>query len=71
MGTVPVASWGSNFFGIERAEGIRRVVFSGADFGLDGLTFEQSSPTPVPEPGSATLVGLGLGALGLKRRRAR
>lgn len=68
LGTVPVASWGSNFFGIERSEGIRRVVFSGADFGLDALTFESAS-TPVPEPGTAVLVGLGLAVLRCARKR--
>jgi hypothetical protein len=68
IGTVPVASWGSNFFGIERTEGIRRVVFSGIDFGLDALTFE--APLLVPEPATGALCGLGLAALGLMRRRA-
>ncbi len=58
--TVPLASWGTNFLGIERTEGIRRVVFSGADFGLDGLTFEAAPATPVPEPGTALLLWVGL-----------
>jgi hypothetical protein len=66
IGTVPVASWTNNFLGIERSEGIRRVVFSGADFGLDGLTFE------APEPGSFATVSLGLALLGMAgRKRAR
>jgi hypothetical protein len=68
IGTVPVGSWGSNFFGIERVEGIRRVVFSGADFGLDGLTFE--GPLVVPEPATGALFGLGVVALGFMRRRS-
>ncbi len=42
-----VANWGTSFLGLERSEGIRRVVFRGADFGLDGFTFEA---TPLPEP---------------------
>lgn len=42
-----VASWSTSFLGIGRSEGIRRVVFRGADFGLDGLTFDA---TPLPEP---------------------
>jgi hypothetical protein len=52
-----VASWGSagSFLGLQRIEGIRRVVFSGVDFGIDGLAFEA-----VPEPASAVLLGLGL-----------
>ena len=68
IGTVPVANWGNNFFGLERSEGIRSVVFSGADFGIDGLTFE-GSPVVVPEPATGVLVGLGLVVLGLARRQ--
>jgi hypothetical protein len=43
-----VANWGldASFLGLERSEGIRRVVFRGADFGLDGFTFDA---TPLPE----------------------
>jgi len=63
--TVHQRDWGSSFLGIERSEGIRRVVFSGADFGLDGLTFEQASSTPVPEPGTHLLLALGLAGLAL------
>jgi hypothetical protein len=66
-----VASWGSagSFLGLERAEGIRSVVFSGVDFGLDGLSFEPT-PAPVPEPATLALVGLGLLVLALRPRRA-
>jgi hypothetical protein len=52
-----VPSWGSagSFLGLQRIEGIRSVVFSGVDFGIDGLAFEA-----VPEPASGALLGLGL-----------
>lgn len=63
IASVPVASWGSNFIGIERSEGIRSVVFSGVDFGVDGLTFE------VPEPGSLVLMALGLAGLAVLSTR--
>ena len=69
IGTVPVASWGSNFLGIEASAGIRRVVFSGVDFGLDGLTYE-APITPVPEPSTAIFLLGGLVALGFEARRA-
>ena len=65
-----VADWGtaSAFLGIQRAESITRVVFSGHDFGLDNLYFE--ALTPVPEPGTLVQLGLGLAALcGLRRPR--
>jgi hypothetical protein len=65
-----VAAWGSSFVGLERSEGIRRVVFRGADFGLDGLTFEAA---PVPEPSVmllASVGALGLWLLGERRPRA-
>jgi hypothetical protein len=52
-----VASWGTSFLGLERSEGIRRVVFRGADFGLDGLTFE-AAPLPEPRIGLLILGGL-------------
>ncbi len=68
ISTVPVGSWGTNFLGIERSEGIRRVVFSGADFGLDGLT---SEITPVPEMSTGVLLGIGLAGLSLAGRRKR
>jgi hypothetical protein len=62
LGTVDLAGWGANFLGLEHAAGIRRAVFTGADFGLDGLAFE-AAPIVVPEP--ATLPALALGLLGL------
>jgi hypothetical protein len=63
-----VASWGSSFLGIERSEGIRRIVFRGADFGIDGVTFEAAS---VPEPRAALLASVGvLGLWWMGGRRA-
>jgi hypothetical protein len=61
-GAVGLASWGSNFLGIQRPEQISRVVFSGRDFGLDGFTFENDTLL-VPEP--ATLQAMLLGLLGM------
>lgn len=52
-----VANWGTSFLGLERSEGIRRVVFRGADFGLDGFTFDA---TPLPEPRIGLLILAGL-----------
>ena len=65
-----VASWGSagSFLGLERVEGIRSVVFTGVDFGLDGLSFEPA-PLPVPEPSTLPLIGLGLLVLASRPRR--
>jgi len=60
--TVPVATWGTNFIGIERPEQIARVVFSAPDFGLDGLTFENNLLL-VPEP--STLSALAMGLVGM------
>lgn len=62
LATVDLPQWGANFLGLENAAGIRRAVFTGADFGIDGLTFE-AAPIVVPEP--ATLSALGLGLVGL------
>jgi hypothetical protein len=56
-----VAAWGTSFLGIERAEGIRRVVFRGQDFGLDGLTFD-ATPLPLPEPKLGLLILVALAA---------
>jgi len=69
MPTGPVATWGNQFLGLERSEGIARVVVSGVDFGIDGLTFE-TAPVVVPEPASGLLLGLGVAALAVRARRA-
>ena len=71
MAAPSVAAWGTNgaFLGIERAEGISRIVFTGVDFGIDGLSFEPM-PIPVPEPATASLLGFALVALALATRRA-
>ena len=55
-----VAAWGTSFLGLERAEGIRRVVFRGSDFGIDGLTFDATPLIPLPEArlGALMLVGI-------------
>lgn len=72
ISTVPVASWNSNFLGIQSTSGIRRMVFSGVDFGIDGLTFEANgSVLPVPEPSTAVFVLGGLIGLSATGRRAR
>jgi hypothetical protein len=67
IATVPVTSWMGNFLGIERTEGIRRIVFSGADFGIDALRFE-AAPVNVPEPEGLALIGVGLGLLAIAGR---
>jgi hypothetical protein len=71
MAAPSVQDWGtaSSFLGIQRAEGIVRVVFSGHDFGLDNLYFE--SLMAVPEPSTFTQLALGLLALAGMRGRVR
>jgi hypothetical protein len=64
-----VAAWGTSFLGLERSEGIRRVVFRGSDFGIDGLTFEATPLAPLPEPRIGLLI-LGALAVGFWRGRA-
>jgi len=68
VSTVPVPQWANNFVGLERSEGIRRIVFSGVDFGLDDLTFE-STASAVPEPDTLVLLGTGLIGLVIGRSR--
>jgi hypothetical protein len=71
VNTVPVPAWGTNFLGIGNASGIRRVVFSGVDFGIDGLTFQAGGTLPVPEPSTSGLLIAGLVGLSLAGRRKR
>jgi hypothetical protein len=60
---VALASWSSNFVGSQVPNRISRVTFSGLDFGIDALTFEDD-PLLVPEPSTASSVLLGLLGLG-------
>ena len=64
---VPIGQWIDNFLGIERNEGIVRIVFRGHDFGVDALLFSDTFLQAIPEPGSALLVGLGLALLASRR----
>ena len=62
---VVLSSWSGNFLGSQVAGRISRVTFSGTDFGIDALTFEDS-PLLVPEPSTFSTVALGvLGLAGL------
>jgi hypothetical protein len=69
VGAVPVDDWIDNFLGLERDEGIVRIVFRGHDFGIDALLFDTTFITNVPEPATALLVALGLAALAVFRPR--
>lgn len=60
---VTLAGWATNFVGIQRPNQISRVRFSGSDFGIDALRFEDD-PLQVPEP--STLSTLVLGLVGLR-----
>lgn len=64
-----VASWGTSFLGPARSEGIRRVVFRGRAFGIDGLTSD-ATPLALPEPQIALvlLAALGIVAAVLEKR---
>lgn len=69
VSTVAVTAWNLNFLGLEVTSGIRRMVFSGVDFGIDGLTFEGGA-VPVPEPSTAIFLLGGLIGLAVTRCRA-
>ena len=56
---VTLSSWSGNFVGSQVANRISRVTFTGLDFGIDGLTFEDN-PLLVPEPSTASALLLGL-----------
>jgi hypothetical protein len=65
VNTVNLNQWQNNFLGIQNLAGIKSVVFTGADFGIDRLMFEPN-PITVPEPGTLPALALGLvGLLGL------
>ncbi len=65
-----VGAWASSFIGLERSEGIRRVVFRGSDFGLDALTFEAGAVTEPSIAMLASMGALGLWMMGGRRERA-
>jgi hypothetical protein len=56
---VTLSAWSGNFLGSQVANRISRVTFTGLDFGIDALTYEDN-PLLVPEPSTATSVLLGL-----------
>jgi len=62
IATVNLSQWGTNFLGIENLAGIRRVVFSGPDFGMDALTWD---PALVAVPEVGTLPSFAFGLFGL------
>ena len=68
---VPIGQWIDNFLGVERSEGIVRIVFRGHDFGIDALLFDDTVLQAIPEPHSGLLLALGLALLASRRRRAR
>jgi hypothetical protein len=71
LGTVDLALWPANFLGLEQLGGIRTAVFTGEDFGLDGLSFE-SGLVLVPEPDTLSALALGLaGLMGIARLGSR
>jgi hypothetical protein len=70
IGAVHIDDWIDNFLGIERSEGIVRVVFRGHDFGIDVLMFDDTVISAIPEPGTAALLALGLALLARRGRRS-
>jgi hypothetical protein len=65
---VPIGQWIDNFLGVERDEGIVRIVFRGHDFGIDAVLFDDTVVQAIPEPRSGLLLGLGLALLATRRR---
>jgi len=71
LGTVNLSLWSTNFVGLEQLGGIRTAVFTGQDFGLDGLSFD-TSLLAVPEPDTRSALALGLaGLMGIARLGSR
>jgi hypothetical protein len=64
---VPIDRWIDNFLGLERREGIERIVFRGHDLGLDALLFDDTFAASVPEPATLLLFTAGVAALAVRR----
>jgi hypothetical protein len=71
LGSLPL-----ELLSLSSATGFVSVLISGdamgGSFVVDDVTFDtESAPTPVPEPGSLSLLASGVALLGLRRRRSR